>query len=423
MFKKILSFGLVCTLMLTVGTVAFAAENEENAISVSYNAEITNGIVQSTSAMNSITDKEAAPQNITLSLNQEEDGTYTATGKLKTNTGLYNYTVGGNLESVLTQGGEGVIGFMSGELENGEHLGMNLHYIPETNEIFIYATIGYVTDNGDCETYIFGDTFEDMNALTEAYAERQGSEEVYSEVASEAYGNELMPLAAGDYNVTYRGIGIQQGQLINGNKVDLIATTFYTPKRMGANEIAKGYVKVNGHTGNARMYIQGTKAVPGALSVWASSGTCTISSPKDNYMEMSNMDPGDESWSVELPIPYYVGGKWGLLPWNINIGIDTIKTSLSKNAGSTLYNNTAKWKHNYTGDVNWDSDGAAATKKGYAGCCSMSYQYNRSSDYTTSVTGSGTIDYNYLSQYGATQYTGNFSAASSVSVNITIDKR
>lgn len=422
MFKKMLSFGVVCAMVLTMGTVAFAAEKEENAMSVSYNATITNGIVKSPSGINNITDENVAPRNITLSLNQEEDGTYTATGELETNAGIYNYTVAGNLESVSTQGGEGVIGFMSGALENGDHLGMNLHYIPGTNKIFIYATIGYVTDNDDCETYIFGDTFEEMNTLTEAYAELQGDGEVESEV-SEADGNEPMPLAAADYNVTYRGIGIQQGQLINGEKVDLIATTLYTPKRMGANEVAKGYVKVNGHTGNARIYIQGTKLVPGALSVWASSGTCTISSPKDNYMEMSNMDPGDESWNVELPIPYYINGKWGFLPWNINIGIDTIKTSLTKNEGSKLYNNTAKWNHNYTGDVNWGSDGAAATQKGYAGSCSMSYQYNRSSDYTTSVTGSGTIYYNYLSQYGTTQYTGNFTAASSVSVDITIDKR
>ena len=108
------------------------------------------------------------------------------------------------------------------------------------------------------------------------------------------------------------------------------------------------------------------------------------------------MDPGDESWNVEIPIPYYIGGKWGLLPWNLNIGIYTIKAELSKNSGS-LINNTAKWNHNHSQNVNWSDDGAAATEKGYAGCCTMSYQYNRNYATTTSVTGSGSLDYSYSS--------------------------
>ena len=98
------------------------------------------------------------------------------------------------------------------------------------------------------------------------------------------------------------------------------------------------------------------------------------------------------------------------------------RSTLSKNSGSIL-NNSATWKHNYSENVNWGDSGAAATQKGYAGCCSMSYQYNKSYSTTTSVTGSGSLDYSYSSMYGATSYTGNFSAYSSVSVNIGIDAR
>lgn len=420
--KRLISMALILAISAPMNGNAVAVadgDNDVTVISASYNDEITSGIVKGSSDVNPYSDEVNTPQDITLNLNQKDDNTYVATGELKTNTGVYAYTVAGKLEAVLTQNGEGIIGFMTGELENGDHIGMNLHYIPESNKIFIYTAIGYVTNGSDCETYIFGDTFAEMNTLVEVYAEQQTTESA----VSNANSSEPIPLAAADYNVTYRGIGIQQGQLINGDKVDLIATTLYTPLRMGSNEIAKGYVKVNGHTGNATTYVQGTKLIPGALSVWASSGTCEISSLSDNNMEMSNMDPGDDSWNVVIPIPYYTYGQWAFLPWTINIGVSTIKTTLSKNEGSTLYNNRAKWKHNYTGDINWGSDGAAATQKGYAGCCSMSYQYNRSYDYNTTITGSGSIDYNYLSQYGATQYTGNFSVSSSISAKITIDKR
>lgn len=396
------------------------SDSDVKVIFASYNDEITSGIVKDSPDVSLFVDEVNKPQDITLNLKQEDDNTYVATGELKTNTGVYAYTATGKLETVLTQEGEGVIGFMTGELENGDHLGMNLHYIPESSKIFIYMTIGYVTDDSDCETYIFGDTFAEMNTLVKVYAEQQVAEATVSNANKE---EPISPAAAEDYNVTYRGIGIQQGQLINGNKVDLIATTLYTPLRMKPNEVATGYVKVNGHTGNATTYVQGTKLIPGALSVWASSGTCQISSLSDNNMKVFDMDPGDESWNVVIPIPYYAYGQWAFLPWTINIGFNTIKTTLSKNEGSTLYNNRAEWKHNYTGDINWGTDGAAATQKGYAGCCSMSYQYNRSYDYNTTITGSGSIDYNYLSQYGATQYTGNFSAFSSISAKIVIDKR
>ena len=328
----------------------------------------------------------------------------------------------GDLLEVETRSGTGLIGYMSGSLSDGTHIGFNLHYIPNTQKIFVYASVGYVTSESDCETYIFGNTFDEMNELVSAFSGMADETFGEDEEPVSAAGEDVAPLAATDYNITYRGIGIGQGELINGNRVDLIATTVYTPKRMGPNEVFKGYVKVNGHNGNAKTYIQGTKLIPGALSAWVTGGTCAMSSPNDNSMEMSNMDPGDDSWNVEIPIPYYVNGVWGVLPWNLNITIYTIKTTLSKNSGSIL-NNSATWKHNYSENVNWGDSGAAATQKGYAGCCSMSYQYNKSYSTTTSVTGSGSLDYSYSSMYGATSYTGNFSAYSSVSVNIGIDAR
>ena len=381
-FKKVLSMVLTLAISMSFlcGTTVWAATTDEDVgqVSVPYNAEITNGIVKNSPDVTTHNADISDPQDITIQLAKDTSGSYTATG--------------------------------------------NLHYIPNTQKIFVYASVGYVTSESDCETYIFGNTFDEMNELVSAFSGMADETFGEDEEPVSAAGEDVAPLAAADYNITYRGIGIGQGELINGNRVDLIATTVYTPKRMGPNEVFKGYVKVNGHNGNAKTYIQGTKLIPGALSAWVTGGTCAISSPNDNSMEMSNMDPGDDSWNVEIPIPYYVNGVWGVLPWNLNITIYTIKTTLSKNSGSIL-NNSATWKHNYSENVNWGDSGAAATQKGYAGCCSMSYQYNKSYSTTTSVTGSGSLDYSYSSMYGATSYTGNFSAYSSVSVNIGIDAR
>lgn len=423
--KKLLSILLSAAMLLTTTSYAISVDvdnpSTEN-ISVPYNSEITNGILRTSPAASALATDGSQPQNFTFSLEEDEHGVYTATGEIETFSNSFEYSASGDLVKVETDSGEGLVGYMSGALNNGTHLGLNLHYIPATQNVFIYASVGYVTTESDCETYIFGDVFDEMNTLVSAYAEMANETFGTSEQPVSADGNDVTPLVADDYNITYRGIGVGQGELINGNLVDLIATTIYTPRRMGPNELYKGYVKVNGHTGNAKIYIQGTKLIPGVLSTWVTRGTCTISSPNDSAMEMSNMDPGDESWNVEIPIPYYIGGKCGLLPWNLNIGIYTIKAELSKNSGS-LINNTAKWNHNHSQNVNWSDDGAAATEKGYAGCCTMSYQYNRNYATTTSVTGSGSLDYSYSSVYGATSYTGNFSAYSSVSINIGIDAR
>ena len=52
------------------------------------------------------------------------------------------------------------------------------------------------------------------------------------------------------------------------------------------------------------------------------------------------------------------------------------------------------------------------------------YYFNRDYDYTTYVYGSGSVSYQYSSQFGVTQYTGGFTCnTGSASASIVIDKR
>lgn len=423
---RVIVMSLTLAVSMTVlGSVPVQATNTNDfgeQISATYNSEITSGILKKGSEAAMLSEDRSRPQNITLYLEENEQGNYTASGQVTIVSGTFEYTVSGELLKEETSDGEGLIGYMSGALDDGTYFGLNLHYIPSAQKIFIYSSVGYVTEENYCETYIFGDVFDEMNTLVNAYSDMANETFGSDEQSSNLVENNVIPLAAADYNTTYRGIGIGRGKLINGKLVDLIATTIYTPKRMAPNQSFSGCIKVNGHTGNARTYVQGTKLVPGALSTWVTSGTCSISSPKNNMMEMSRMDPGNDSWSVSIPIPYFIGGKWGLLPWSLNIGFNTIKANLTKNSGSWL-DNTAEWKHNYSENINWGSNGAVESKTGYAGRCTMIYQDNKDYPVTVSITGKGSLNYSYRSVYGTTSYTGNFSAYSSISVDIRVDAR
>lgn len=418
----ILTIAIIMTILCGATICEASADENVGQFSVAYNAEITRGIVKKPSSVAAQNADVPKPQDITIQLVKNANGSYMATGVITAASDSLKYSVSGDLLEVETSTGIGLIGCLTGTLNDGTYIGFNLHHIQGTQKIFVYASVGYVTSESDCETYIFGKTFDEMNELVKAYSKKANETFGDDGDTSNIISEDIAPLAASDYNITYRGIGIGKGKLTNGNYIDLIATTIYTPKRMSPNQVFKGYVKVNGHNGNAKTYIKGTKLIPGTLNAWVTGGSCAISSPKNNSMEMSNMDPGNDSWNVEIPIPFYVNGAWGVSPWNLNITIHTIKATLSKNSGS-LINNTATWKHNYSKNVNWGSSGAAATKKGYAGCCSMSYLYNKSTSTTTSVTGSGRLNYSYSSTYGTTSYTGNFSVYSSISVKIGIDAR
>ncbi len=409
--KKITSSLLSLCLVFSLSSVSFATEYKDDSLSLSvpFNESITSEMMTREDERN-LLNNENKPQNITLLL-EKEGNNYLATGVLEKKSGKHSYSIEGELQSVQMGESKGLIGFMSGELDNGEYVSMDLHCIPNSSDVFIYLSVGYVTSDSDCETYIFGEVFPSMNSLVDEYAESQEKNIMIED--------DDISLLSSDYNVSLRDIKYTAGRLNNGNSVALMSASIFTPKRIGCNESAKSYIKLNGNLANAKVYIQGTKPVAGLLSVWATKGTCTLSS-RDNNMELKDLDPGNENFKIELPIPYVWNGAVKILPWSFNIGFDTIKTSVKKNSGSFLYNE-ANWNHNYSNSVDWGTDGPASSKNGYVGSCTITYHDNDAR--STSLQGNGTITYTYMSQYGATQYTGSFTVYSGVTTNILVDNR
>ena len=148
-YKKILSMVLTLAISMSFlcGTtvLAAAADEEVGQVSVPYNAEITNGILKNSPDVATQDADVSKPQDITIQLTKDASGSYTATGTVTVASSSSEYSVCGDLLEVETSSGTGLIGYMSGALSDGTHIGFNLHYIPNTQEIFIYASVGYVT--------------------------------------------------------------------------------------------------------------------------------------------------------------------------------------------------------------------------------------------------------------------------------------
>ena len=434
--KKILSVLMAIAICLSVTTIAFASESTDSkspdriprsfSINTNYNEQVSMGVLQEYSKEEITFSKSKDTRAMTFAFESKDNYYYTATGTISLPDGEKEYRAEGAIESfTLSDRTTGGIGNLIGTVDK-RTINISVHLLPEKGLIFAYVTVGELSDNTKYLTFTYGELFDEMNELVDAYVSNKEGVVTAENVKSPERIVKTIEggaKAAGDYNTNYRNISVGTLQLLNGNSVQLAAVTVYTPKRMLSNANYKSSVKVNGSTNNAYIYAQGAYLVPGVLRAWTSSGTCKLNS-SDDFVDFSEMDPGNESWSVSIPIPYYIGGSFGWLPWNINIGFSTIKTERTKNnANSACYGN-ALWKHNYSKNVDWDSNGPAATEIGFAGAATTTYYFNRDYDYTTYVYGSGSVSYQYSSQFGVTQYTGGFTCnTGSASASIVIDKR
>lgn len=426
--KRIVALLLVSCLLIGSVPAASATEldvsSNVHSFTVGLNTEATRGVVQNPSEEIVAFTESRSDHNIDVRLSTQEDGSYVAEGHISIARGTFHYSASGVLTEVGVQEWNGIIGVLSGELSDGTSLGISVHSIPDQNKLFLFVSVGNATDENGDETYVFGDVFNEMDYLVERYLCQlpMGDPLGVSNITSD---DGIVTFAsASDYNTTYRGKTVGQGTTLDGVKYDLCVASFYTPKRVGPNESAKAYVKVNGHTGNAAAYAAGKYVIPGAVTTTILGGTCRFGSLSDLKVELTHLDPQDESFNVSLPIPYYtVANGFGTLPWSFNIGINTIKTELTRHTGS-IVDNTAEWSHNYSKDVSWNSSDPVATQLGYSGCATLTYHNNEDKAVSFSMVAGGSIQYQYSSYVLGKNYVGNFTAyAGAVTVSITCDAR
>ena len=426
--KKCIALLLVCCMVgqvaLSVNASSVDVPESLFSISTTLNATATQSVVQVPSEEIVAFSNQRSAQNMTLEMFDEENGFYSATGSISTVDGLLDYSASGKLLTVSNAEWEGLIGVLSGTLSNNEPMTISVHCIPSNNEYFFFVSTGSVTEETGSETYIYGDVFDGMDYLVDEYWELQDVEEA-PEACEAISNNEVASRAsASDYNPTLRALGVGRGKTLNNTYIDLCAVTFYSPKRVGPNESAKTYVKINGHRGNAALFAAGAYVVPGNVEASIVEGYCMFGSLSDDWVELSNLDPDDEWFNVSIPIPYYTAATgFGTLPWDFNIGIYTIKTEQTKHDGSIVYN-TAAWNHNYSKDVSWTSAGAAATQVGYAGYATLTYHNNQDTAVNFSMIAGGNVKYQYRSYVLQKEYVGSFTAtAAPVTVSITCDAR
>ena len=391
--------------------------------STTLNAAATQSVVQSPSAEIVSFSNQRSSQNMTLELFDKGNGGYFAEGTISTVDGALDYSASGLLHTVNGPDWSGLIGVLSGTLSNNSPIAVSVHCAPENNKFFFFVSTGSVTAESGSETYVYGDAFDEMDYLVDEYWALQ--EVVQATETSETIATDEVTTyaSASDYNTTFRALGVGRGKL-GSSSIDLCAVTFYTPKRVGPNESSKVYVKINGHAGNAAKYAARAYVIPGNVQASIVKGFCMFGSAADKYAELTELDPVNESYNVSIPIPFYTSATgFGMLPWNLNIGIHTIKTERTKFSGSSVYN-TAAWYHNYSKDVSWTSSGAVAARTGYAGCATLTYHNNQDTSVNFSMLAGGNVQYQYRSYVLQKEYIGAFTAtAAPVSVSITCDAR
>lgn len=334
------------------------------------------------------------------------------------------YVMGELLKVQVDSDREGLIGNLTGETSTGTFLVITLHAIPEEQELFAYASVGFVTYNTDPEVLVFGNVFDGMSTLTESFSVYQSTIQMLSDgeyidnTESELEIGQTSPLSTtagtGDIQLrTYDSNGMTDS---DGIYYDIATLSLYTPTRINPRENYEFGVKINANLTNAKNYAYSQYNMQ-AGGVWASSGMVEIISvnPAMNFLQL---DPESSSLTATLNVPLdnldHVGVFFEFFPVEVTMGILGIEAQLLKYNGSTRYNQ-ARWGHYYSHNVDYGTDGAIESSNGYAGRAVGSWLVDQTSNVSARFTANGyiTFTYNSASYVTGESFTGTFT----VSVN------
>ena len=414
----LLSITMVCT------TSAFASQKNPDSL-VSFhgdlNVDLMNEISSAgkiESSLNRYSTKSEDPFSLDLSENQ--DGSYTGTGKILLETGFEDYSAVGNLSHYsLRSGHTAYIGTIVGEIDNGgQLLSLAIHTVPELGKTFVLANSSIKDNTGTIianKVYAYGELFDEMNEFVPLYtAERDNLPEGS---ISEDFSYSPQSVSVSDYNSKF--VTTVYGE---DGGYDLIALSVFAPKAMKANGQYYMYGKVNSHNNNAKQYAK-RNLTPGVITgMTVDQGSITITAQKKG-MGFTLQTPEDKSFNVSIPVPkpatdgYSI--KWFTIPF---IRVDAELKQVGDYNENEL-TNCAYWYFGRNGNISWSSSVEPKdTEKAFAGQGYITNFNNLRSDTRCNVEFSGYLLYGYTSQFGTTQYTGNFGISTSYDHSVTLVK-
>lgn len=422
--------GLICSLLLCCAA-EFSTVSATDCI-LSYRGKLNAGMMADiaaagqisklTSTNDTIVDK--GEDDFSLSLNKNEDNSYTGTGNILLESGNETYCATGYLKQyILGNGEDAYIGTLSDEIDDGKQiLLLTIHAMPNTDKLFALANISIKNGAGDIvenKVYAYGELFDEMNELVSLYnSDNYADEESnYNENST----SEIL-VSTSDYNTKFIKTTISSYGTSSGGYYDLIALSAFAPNAMKPNGVYTMYAKINANRTNARSYAGKFLTVGVVTGIHVDRGTLSMTAKKTG-VGFTSQSPEDKTFNVTIPVPYPSGAGVGVKKFTIPIIKVDAELKQVGNYNSDGTTNCAYWYFGGNNDVCWSSDVAPKdTEKAYAGQGYITNFVNSTSNSTCNVSFSGTVVYGYTSQYGATQYTGSFSTSASLTHSVTLVK-
>lgn len=439
--KRLLSISLVMTMLLTLVTSSptiSAVSSESQHITCSYNNESTNRILgrDSESSISTYSDSK-----ISLDLFEEQDGYYRTTGTIIIDE-VYSFEASGSLDKydVLTSEGthaDGLIGYLNGfTSDDNENITVSVHAVPSCNKYFLFVSVGMFDGQNEAETYIFGESFEEMNQLVDYYNIDHYGVSVYDMVdeTTDIIIEDIVDSTSDftstvDFASTVALDGSEKLQTVlytyyqlgyTDNYIPLTALSLYSPSHMQSNSIYPAHVKLNASTTNILAFLR--YRYVGVYSANVLSGSCGMSSPS-NYMGITTTWPENgEMFNIDYWVPTWILGDYGwmfkLVELIYNIGFNRISSTLGYSAGGLP--SSVTWFHGYSRETSWTDYGPEATTNGYHG--GMLFGYMGGPELTNlTLQGNGYVNISFSGNdgtfYNGSITIGSATASTSIAIN------
>lgn len=426
---KVKRFVATLLCVANVCSISGFAAQESNSNLISFDGDLNAAMMSEIPASGNVpatVSEDDSVSDFTIELSENNDGSYTGSGKVLLENGLVDYVATGNLSQyTLSNGSIAYIGTIVDDFADGSQLlSLTVHTIPTQEKMFVLANSSIKDENGvivDHKVYAYGELFSEMNEFVPLYTADRNS---YSDGVVETDGYGVAPAAtASDYNTKFVKTAITRYGNDTGGYYDLIALSAFAPNAMRANGQYYMYGKVNSHRDNARAYASTFLTIGVVTGISVDQGSLTMTAEK-NEIGFTLQSPEDKTINVKIPVPV-PNGTGGVTIKTFTVPIITVDAELRQvgNYNTNNLTNSAYWYFGGNNNISWSSSVAPKdTEKAYAGQGYLTNFNNLTYDTPCNMAFSGTLLYSYTSQYGAIQYSGSFGASASYDHEVTLSE-